>query len=99
MARNLVRASSQYLTNGSTPLPSNGIPLTMAAWFKTTNLTDSQVLMAHDVCSKHRLKQYGGHGFDHIATRIVPRMRARGISEEDIRMVMVDNPTRMLTFS
>lgn len=60
---------------------------------------NSQVLMAHDVCSKHRLKQYGGHGFDHIATRIVPRMRARGISEEDIRMVMVDNPTRMLTFS
>lgn len=59
----------------------------------------SQVLMAHDVCSKHRLKRYGGHGFDHIATRIVPRMRARGIHEEDIRMVLVDNPTRMLTFN
>lgn len=59
----------------------------------------SQVLMAHDVCSKHRLKRYGGHGYDHIATRIVPRMRARGVFEEDIRMMLVDNPTRMLTFN
>ena len=59
----------------------------------------SQVLLAHDVCSKHRLKKYGGHGFDHIPARIVPRMRKRGMLEEDVRMVLVDNPTRMLTFS
>lgn len=59
----------------------------------------SQVLLAHDVCSKHRLKRYGGHGYDHIPTRVVPRMRARGMHEEDVRMVLVDNPTRMLTFN
>ena len=59
----------------------------------------SQVLLAHDVCSKHRLKRYGGHGYDHIPTRIMPRMRARGMHEEDVRMVLVDNPTRMLTFN
>jgi phosphotriesterase-related protein len=59
----------------------------------------SQALLAHDVCSKHRLKRYGGHGYDHIPARIVPRMRARGMHEEDIRMVLVDNPTRMLTFN
>ena len=59
----------------------------------------SQALLAHDVCSKHRLKRYGGHGYDHIPARIVPRMRARGMHEEDVRMVLVDNPTRMLTFN
>ncbi len=59
----------------------------------------SQVLLAHDVCSKHRLKKYGGHGYDHIPARVVPRMRARGMHEEDVRMVLVDNPTRMLTFN
>ena len=59
----------------------------------------SQLLLAHDVCSKHRLKRYGGHGYDHILTRVVPRMRARGMTEEDIRMMLVDNPTRMLTFN
>ncbi len=58
-----------------------------------------RVLLAHDICSKHRLKTYGGHGWDHILTRVVPRMRHRGFTEEQIRMILVDNPTRMLAFS
>ena len=56
------------------------------------------ILLAHDICSKHRLKTYGGHGFDHILTHVIPRMRARGMSEEVTRLILVDNPTRMLTF-
>ena len=64
-----------------------------------SNGRSSQVLLAHDVCSKHRLKRYGGHGYDHIPTRIIPRLRARGMDEEDVQMVVVDNPTRMLTFA
>ena len=56
------------------------------------------ILLAHDICTKHRLKTYGGHGFDHILTHIVPRMRARGMSEEVINLILIDNPTRMLTF-
>lgn len=58
----------------------------------------NQILMSHDVCSKHRLKKYGGHGYDHIITRIVPRMLAKGISQEDISKILIDNPTTMLTF-
>ena len=57
-----------------------------------------QILLAHDVCSKHRLKRYGGHGWDHITARVVPRMRANGIGAEEIDKMQVDNPTRMLTF-
>ena len=57
-----------------------------------------RILLAHDICSKHRLKSYGGHGWDHILTRVTPWMRARGVAEEDIRLMLVDNPTRMLTF-
>ncbi len=57
-----------------------------------------RILLAHDICSKHRLKTYGGHGFDHIISRIVPRMRARGMSRKTERLILVDNPTRMLTF-
>ena len=58
-----------------------------------------QILHAHDICSKHRIKKYGGHGWDHIIARVVPRMRARGISSESIDTMLIDNPTRMLTFS
>jgi phosphotriesterase-related protein len=50
--------------------------------------TQGRILLAHDICSKHRLKTYGGHGFDHILTRIVPRMRARGMSEETVRLLL-----------
>ncbi len=57
-----------------------------------------QILLAHDICSKHRLKRYGGHGWDHITARVIPRMRANGVDAEAIDMMQVDNPTRMLTF-
>jgi phosphotriesterase-related protein len=56
------------------------------------------ILLGHDICSKHRLKTYGGHGYDHILTRVVPRMRARGMSEEVIRLILVDNPTGLYRF-
>ena len=58
----------------------------------------NQVLHAHDMCSKHRLKAYGGHGWDHIVARVVPRFRARGMPERDIHTMLIDNPTRLLTF-
>ena len=59
----------------------------------------NQILHAHDICSKHRIKKYGGHGWDHIIARVVPRMRARGTSQDDIQTMLVNNPTRMLTFA
>ena len=58
-----------------------------------------QILLAHDVCSKHRLKKFGGHGWDHIVARVVPRMLARGTTNEQIEAMLVANPTRMLTFA
>lgn len=58
-----------------------------------------RVLMSHDVCSKHRLRAYGGHGWDHILNRVLPRMRARGFSEEDLNTIVVRNPARLLTFA
>ncbi len=67
--------------------------------FLLSHAFGDRLLLAHDICSKHRLKTYGGHGWDHILTKVVPWMRARGFAEEDLRLMLVDNPTRMLTFS
>jgi phosphotriesterase-related protein len=58
-----------------------------------------QVVLAHDVCTKHRQSRYGGHGISHILENIVPRMRERGISAEDVNSMLVDNPARALTFA
>ncbi len=66
--------------------------------FLLSHAVGDRLLLAHDICTKHRLKAYGGHGWDHILTNVVPWMRARGFAEEDLRLILVDNPTRMLTF-
>lgn len=58
----------------------------------------NRIVVAHDVCSKHRLKAYGGHGFDHLIARVAPWMQARGMSELEVHALLVSNPARMLTF-
>jgi phosphotriesterase-related protein len=57
-----------------------------------------QVVIAQDVCTKHRLARYGGHGYHHILENIVPRMRKKGVSEQDVDSIIVANPARVLTF-
>jgi phosphotriesterase-related protein len=57
-----------------------------------------RIVLAHDICSRHRLKEYGGHGFDHIPARVVPWMLARGVPQSAIDRMLVQNPARVLTF-
>ncbi len=90
--------STYYPLNPSSYMPSDQHRIEQIEYLISRGHTQ-QLLLAHDICSKHRLKRYGGHGFDHIISRIVPRLRARGMSEEAINAMLVDNPTRMLTFS
>lgn len=52
-----------------------------------------------DIATKHRLVRYGGHGYGHILENIVPKMRRKGLSEDTIRAITVDNPARILTLA
>ena len=58
-----------------------------------------KVLVAHDICTKHRLVKYGGHGFGHILENIAPRMRQRGMSHQEIDNILTANPARLLAFA
>ena len=58
-----------------------------------------RIVVGHDMFSKHRLNAYGGHGYGHIIENIVPRMRQRGMTEEAIHAIIVDNPARVLAFA
>jgi phosphotriesterase-related protein len=53
-----------------------------------------QILISHDVCTKHRLRRYGGVGYDHILRDVVPWMRVRGFGEDLVHALLVDNPRR-----
>ena len=57
-----------------------------------------RILVSHDMFGKHRQARYGGHGLAHILENIVPRMRQRGFSEEQVHAIVVANPARLLTF-
>lgn len=58
----------------------------------------SQIVISQDICVRTRLTSYGGHGYQHIFANVVPLMRSRGFSEAEINAILIDTPTRMLTF-
>jgi phosphotriesterase-related protein len=57
----------------------------------------NQILISQDTCFKHHLRSYGGWGYDHILRDVVPVMYLKGMTEEQINIIMVDNPKRLLT--
>lgn len=56
-----------------------------------------QLLISQDVCLKVHMKEYGGNGYAHILTNIIPMLKAKGINESDIDVIMRDNPRKILT--
>ena len=58
-----------------------------------------KVLTAQDICTKHRLVKYGGHGYHHIIENIVPRMRKRGFDDTEVTAILEKNPAEILKFS
>ncbi|MDF2726409.1 MAG: aryldialkylphosphatase, partial [Paenibacillus sp.] len=56
----------------------------------------SRLLVSNDVCLKTCLHRYGGWGYDHMLTNIVPMMEDEGISPEQIKTLMCDNPAAFL---
>ncbi|XP_066441656.1 phosphotriesterase-related protein [Eleutherodactylus coqui] len=59
---------------------------------------DERIVISHDIHTKNRLVKYGGHGYSHILNNIVPKMLLRGISQQSIEKILLENPKRWLTF-
>ena len=58
----------------------------------------NQILISHDHCSKHRLFKWGGPGYAHIIENIVPLLLDRGLTQEQVDTIIVENPRRFLQF-
>jgi phosphotriesterase-related protein len=54
-----------------------------------------RLLISQDVFLKMMLTSYGGFGYGYILRHFVPRLRRLGVSEDDVRTVLVDNPRRV----
>ena len=57
-----------------------------------------RIVISHDICTKTRLVTYGGHGYGHIVRNVVPLMRKKGFTEQEIDTILVHTPRRLLTF-
>ena len=58
-----------------------------------------QILISQDIWNKTQRRRYGGWGYAHIMDNTLPVMRAKGMTEEDIKTIMADNPARLFAFT
>ena len=59
----------------------------------------SQVLLSMDIATLDDLHSYGGKGFDYLLLTFIPLLRKLGATDEDVQVLLVDNPQRALGFS
>lgn len=90
--------TSHYQLNTSVDMPSDAQRIERIKHLVDNGFED-KILIAHDIHTLHRLKAYGGHGFSHILTNVVPKMLDRGLSQETINKILISNPSKWLTFS
>lgn len=55
-----------------------------------------KVLLSQDVCAPPQLTVNGGCGYAHVVRDVLPRLRALGVSDEQVRQLMVENPAAVL---
>jgi phosphotriesterase-related protein len=59
---------------------------------------EEQLVLSQDMHRKHFLHRFGGHGYDHVLQRIVPRLRTTyGLDEATLDAMLVGTPRRLLT--
>jgi phosphotriesterase-related protein len=56
-----------------------------------------RLLLAHDICTRHRLQAYGGHGYGYLLRFGVAMLRAGGIPAEALDRILIENPARVLS--
>ncbi|MFI5262375.1 MAG: phosphotriesterase [Candidatus Limnocylindrales bacterium] len=54
------------------------------------------VLISNDICMKMRLHRYGGWGYDHLQTNLTPFLRQAGFTDQELEVLFVDNPRRLV---
>ena len=57
-----------------------------------------QILISQDMCMKNKMVRYGGYGYAHILRNMLPYMRNMGMTREQIQVIIVENPKKMLQF-
>jgi len=87
----------ELMTHEGIFLPSDEMRVrTIVEQIRRGNL--EHILISHDVAFKICLTRWGGFGYAHILENIVPRLLQKGVSREQIEVILVENPKRLLSW-
>ncbi|XP_059475733.1 phosphotriesterase-related protein [Neocloeon triangulifer] len=87
--------TSLYQLNNQVDMPSDAERVNRIKWLVEDGRAD-KITVAHDIHTKHRLLNYGGHGYAHILLNVVPQMRVKGLSDDVINGILIRNPRTWL---
>lgn len=81
---------------GEVELPTDLGRLRLILGFAEAGHAD-QILISHDICTKTRMRRWGGHGYGHILRNLAPLMHRLGFDKALISKLLRDTPLRLLT--
>ena len=58
-----------------------------------------QLLLSQGIFLKYLLRKYGGHGYAHILSTVLPMFEGAGVPDDAVEQVLASNPQRMLIFA
>jgi phosphotriesterase-related protein len=58
----------------------------------------NRICLSSDFALEKYLRAKGGPGIDMTITNFVPRLRRAGVDDATLRMILIDNPRRVLSF-
>ena len=58
----------------------------------------NQIVIGQDMFFKCSLVAYGGYGYAHILDNLLPFMRVKGMTDQQIHTLLIENPKRLLQF-
>ena len=56
----------------------------------------SQLILSCDICNRPQLRVNGGNGYVYLFDTFIPMLKDRGLTDDDIRLILKDNPERIL---
>lgn len=92
----LFGTETAYYPLNAIDMPNDGVRLKLLRTLIDRGHLD-QIVISHDICYLTRLTRFGGHGYAHIFKNVLPLMRERAFSEDEIAAIMVETPRRLLT--
>ena len=57
-----------------------------------------QLLLSMDICRKEDLRSAGGYGYSHMFESFLPMLEKRGVTGDDIELILGKNPERVFSF-